>query len=135
MKLNSLSSLFSNQNRKRRGRGIGSGLGKTAGAGHKGQKARRGYSRNYAFEGGQSSLCRRVPKSGFTSKRVVHDLPLSALNRLKEQKITLDVLKQHNLISHSARKVRIYLSGTLHTHKDLSDLYCTKGVIHETKTV
>lgn len=52
---------------KRKGRGHGSGLGKTAGKGHKGQKARSGYSMKPGFEGGQMPLQRRVPKRGFTN--------------------------------------------------------------------
>ena len=52
---------------KRKGRGIGSGLGKTSGKGHKGQKARSGYSRRPGFEGGQMPLQRRVPKRGFNN--------------------------------------------------------------------
>ena len=51
--------------RKRVGRGIGSGLGKTAGKGHKGQKARSGGSIRRGFEGGQTPLYRRIPKRGF----------------------------------------------------------------------
>ena len=51
--------------RTRRGRGIGSGLGKTAGSGHKGQKARTGGSIRRGFEGGQTPLYRRIPKRGF----------------------------------------------------------------------
>jgi large subunit ribosomal protein L15 len=47
------------------GRGIGSKLGKTSGAGNKGQKSRRGYSRRAGFEGGQMPLRRRIPKRGF----------------------------------------------------------------------
>src|SRR6266581_2738157 len=47
------------------GRGIGSKLGKTAGAGNKGQKSRKGYSRRPGFEGGQMPLHRRIPKRGF----------------------------------------------------------------------
>ena len=50
---------------KRVGRGIGSGLGKTAGKGHKGQKARSGGSIRRGFEGGQTPLYRRIPKRGF----------------------------------------------------------------------
>jgi large subunit ribosomal protein L15 len=49
------------------GRGMGSKLGKTAGAGNKGQQSRRGYSRRAGFEGGQMPLHRRLPKRGFTS--------------------------------------------------------------------
>ncbi|MBI4557258.1 MAG: 50S ribosomal protein L15 [Candidatus Hydrogenedentes bacterium] len=51
--------------RKRVGRGPGSGHGKTSGRGHKGQKARSGYSRKLGFEGGQMPLNRRIPKRGF----------------------------------------------------------------------
>ena len=47
------------------GRGIGSKMGKTAGAGNKGQQSRRGYSRRRGFEGGQMPLHRRMPKRGF----------------------------------------------------------------------
>ncbi|MDA8442878.1 MAG: 50S ribosomal protein L15 [Peptococcaceae bacterium] len=50
---------------KRKGRGIGSGLGKTAGKGHKGQKARSGGGVRPGFEGGQQPLARRMPKRGF----------------------------------------------------------------------
>src|ERR1700720_2991710 len=49
------------------GRGIGSKLGKTSGAGNKGQQSRRGYSRRRGFEGGQMPLHRRMPKRGFSS--------------------------------------------------------------------
>jgi large subunit ribosomal protein L15 len=49
------------------GRGMGSKMGKTAGAGNKGQQSRRGYSRRAGFEGGQMPLHRRLPKRGFTS--------------------------------------------------------------------
>ena len=52
---------------KRVGRGIGSGLGKTAGKGHKGQKARSGGSIRRGFEGGQTPLMRRIPKRGFNN--------------------------------------------------------------------
>jgi len=53
--------------RRRVGRGIGSGHGKTAGRGHKGQKARSGGFHKLGFEGGQMPLQRRLPKRGFTS--------------------------------------------------------------------
>jgi len=49
------------------GRGMGSKMGKTAGAGNKGQQSRRGYSRRPGFEGGQMPLHRRLPKRGFSS--------------------------------------------------------------------
>ena len=58
----------STKNRKRIGRGHASGTGKTAGKGHKGQKARGGYNEKRNFEGGQQPLARRLPKIGFTSR-------------------------------------------------------------------
>lgn len=54
---------------KRKGRGIGSGLGKTAGKGHKGQKARSGGGKGPAFEGGQTTIQRRLPKRGFSNAK------------------------------------------------------------------
>lgn len=54
--------------RKRVGRGPGSGSGKTSGRGHKGAKARTGFSNRLAWEGGQMPLFRRIPKRGFNNK-------------------------------------------------------------------
>ncbi len=59
----------SRRDRKRKGRGPGSGLGKTAGKGHKGHKARSGGSTQRGFEGGQMPLYRRLPKRGFRNDR------------------------------------------------------------------
>ena len=72
----------------RRGRGHGSGNGKTAGKGHKGQKARSGAPRP-GFEGGQMPLYRRLPKRGFTnrnSKEIVA-INLSALERFENDSV------------------------------------------------
>lgn len=78
-------------NNFRRGRGHGSGNGKTAGKGHKGQKARSGASRP-GFEGGQMPLYRRIPKRGFTNRntKVIVGINLSALERF-EDGATVDV--------------------------------------------
>ncbi len=62
---------------KRKGRGAGSGNGKTAGRGHKGQKARSGGKVRVGFEGGQMPLARRVPKRGFNN---IFAKPLTAVN-------------------------------------------------------
>ncbi len=68
MKLHELSSVpGSNRDVKRIGRGHGSGNGKTAGKGHKGQKARAGHGMRIGFEGGQMPLQRRIPKRGFNN--------------------------------------------------------------------
>lgn len=63
--------------RFRVGRGHGSGAGKTSGRGHKGQKARSGYSQKRGFEGGQMPLARRLPKRGFHN---IFAQPLTAVN-------------------------------------------------------
>ena len=68
MKLNQLTATpGATKERKRIGRGYGSGNGKTAGKGHKGQKARAGHGQQPGFEGGQMPLQRRIPKRGFNN--------------------------------------------------------------------
>ncbi len=76
----------------RRGRGHGSGNGKTAGKGHKGQKARSGAPRP-GFEGGQMPLYRRIPKRGFTNRNTkeIVAVNLSALERKFDDGATVDV--------------------------------------------
>ena len=83
MKLHELSPAFgSTKEAKRIGRGHGSGNGKTAGKGHKGQKARAGHGMRPGFEGGQMPLQRRVPKRGFNNifAEEVYAINVSALN-------------------------------------------------------
>ena len=78
MKLHELSPApGSTKERKRIGRGAGSGQGKTAGKGHKGQKARAGRGMRPGFEGGQMPLQRRLPKRGFNN---IFAKPLEAVN-------------------------------------------------------
>ena len=78
MKLSELSPVAgSTQVGKRKGRGTGTGNGKTAGRGHKGQKARSGCKVRIGFEGGQMPLARRVPKRGFNN---IFAKPLTAVN-------------------------------------------------------
>jgi large subunit ribosomal protein L15 len=88
--------------KKRVGRGIGSGTGKTAGKGHKGQKARSGVSIN-GFEGGQNPIYRRLPKRGFVNihAKKLFELTLEKLNLLinnkmiqEGEKVTLETLKK-----------------------------------------
>ena len=81
----------SKHNGFRRGRGHGSGNGKTAGKGHKGQKARSGAPR-IGFEGGQMPLYRRLPKRGFTNRnsKDIVAINVSALERF-EDGTTVDV--------------------------------------------
>ena len=78
MKLNELSpAMGSTHVAKRKGRGHATGNGKTAGRGHKGQKARSGGGTRVGFEGGQMPLARRIPKRGFNN---IFAKPLDAIN-------------------------------------------------------
>ena len=78
MKLNELSpAMGSTHVNKRKGRGHATGNGKTAGRGHKGQKARSGGGTRIGFEGGQMPLARRIPKRGFHN---IFAKPLEAIN-------------------------------------------------------
>ena len=78
MKLNELSPAFGSTHvAKRKGRGHGTGNGKTAGRGHKGQKARSGGGVRVGFEGGQMPLARRIPKRGFNN---IFAKPLESVN-------------------------------------------------------
>ncbi len=88
------------------GRGMGSKLGKTAGAGNKGQKSRRGYSRRRGFEGGQMPLHRRMPKRGFHSPfRVEYSvINLEELNVFPAgETVTPDLLRAHGFIRRKTR--------------------------------
>jgi large subunit ribosomal protein L15 len=96
----------SHKGRNRVGRGPGSGNGKTSGRGHKGQKARAGYSRKGGFEGGQMPLNRRLPKRGFNhAKR----LPFFAVN--------LDMLEQHFEANDEVDMERLLALGRSHEAK------------------
>jgi large subunit ribosomal protein L15 len=101
--------------RHRVGRGIGSGWGKTAGRGHKGQRARAGGFHKIGFEGGQMPLHRRLPKRGFKSlsRRTVATVRLGDLQRLKAGEIDLAVLKQAGLASTVHQSARIVLTGKI----------------------
>jgi len=102
MRLNTISGAEgSRRTRKRVGRGIGSGLGKTAGRRHKGQKSRSGSRILPGFEGGQQPLQRRLPKFGFTSKvgRTTGEVTLSEVAAARADVVTLDVLKEADLVS------------------------------------
>mgnify|MGYP006051865347 FL=1 len=114
MRLNTLSPAPGSTHAKKRvGRGIGSGLGKTAGRGHKGQKARSGGKVRAGFEGGQMPLQKRLPKYGFTSRisRVTAQIRTSELNAITADVIDLDALKAANLVTKDILRAKIFLSG------------------------
>ena len=102
-------------NNFRRGRGHGSGNGKTAGKGHKGQKARSGAPRP-GFEGGQMPLYRRLPKRGFTcrnSKEIV-GINVDVLNRFEDgAEVTVASLIEVGVIKNPKDGVKILGNGEL----------------------
>lgn len=118
------------KNKARKGRGSSGKCGDTCGRGYKGQKSRSGGSVRPGFEGGQTPFYRVTPKSGFTSRKsfVSDKLPISALNQLpNEAVITVDVLKEHNLINKSIRFVKLYLSGEVKKAYQLQGIKLTQG--------
>ncbi len=102
-----------NKSAKRKGRGPGSGLGKTAGRGHKGQRARSGGRVRPGFEGGQMPLTRRVPKRGFTNPfRVPNQVVnLVDLERLTGEDVTPATLVAAGLVGAADRPVKILGTG------------------------
>ena len=99
----------------RKGRGHGSGNGKTAGYGHKGQKARSGAPRP-GFEGGQMPLYRRLPKRGFTNiNRVEYaEVNLSTLNRFEDgATVDVEALLEAKVIKEVLGGVKILGRGEL----------------------
>ena len=98
---------------KRLGRGPGSGTGKTAGKGHKGQKARSGGRVRPGFEGGQMPLLRRVPKRGFTNpfKERAQVVNLKALAPFAGTELTAAVLAEAGLVAHADRPVKVLGDG------------------------
>lgn len=102
-------------NNFRRGRGHGSGNGKTAGKGHKGQRARSGAARP-GFEGGQMPLYRRIPKRGFTNRNTkeIVGINVSALERFdNDAVVTVESLMEIGIVKHPRDGVKILGNGEL----------------------
>src|SRR6266404_2020921 len=115
--------------KKRVGRGIGSGMGKTAGRGHKGQKARSGGFHKVGFEGGQMPLHRRLPKRGFNSptREDTPEVRTSELARMKATEIDLAALKAEGIVSHRALGAKVILCGKLDRKVALKEIKVSKG--------
>ena len=99
----------------RRGRGHGSGNGKTAGKGHKGQKARSGATRP-GFEGGQMPLYRRIPKRGFTNRNTLEiiGINVSALEAFEAgSEVTVETLIEAGIVKNPSDGVKILGNGEL----------------------
>jgi len=130
MELNSIKPAAGSKHAKKRvGRGIGSGLGKTAGRGHKGQKARAGGFHKVGFEGGQMPLHRRLPKRGFRSLSAggTAEVRLDTLQKLKADAIDLEVLKQEGAVPRLALKAKVILAGEIKRKVSLKGVLATKG--------
>ncbi len=100
----------------RRGRGHGSGNGKTAGKGHKGQKARSGGGKRPGFEGGQMPLYRRIPKRGFTNRNTLEivGINVSVLERFdNDAVVSVDTLIEAGIVKNPRDGVKILGNGEL----------------------
>jgi large subunit ribosomal protein L15 len=130
MKLNTLAPAPGSKTvAKRLGRGIGSGTGKTAGKGHKGQKARAGGYHKVGFEGGQMPMSRRLPKFGFTSLKALvrTEIRLGDLDKLTEKEIDFATLKTQGLITSNTKFAKVILAGEIKRPITLKGIDVTAG--------
>ena len=131
MRLNTLKpAAGAKKDRHRVGRGVGSGWGKTAGRGHKGQRARSGGFHKVGFEGGQMPLHRRLPKRGFNSptREDIAEVRLSELETLQAGDIDLAVLQAAGIVPRKALGAKIILSGKLSKKLNVKgDVRASKG--------
>jgi large subunit ribosomal protein L15 len=106
----------SRKDRKRVGRGIGSGTGKTAGKGHKGQKARSGGGVRPGFEGGQTPLFQRLPKRGFTNihRKEFAIVNLDTLNQFEDgTEVTPELLIETGVVKNQKSGIKILAKGSI----------------------
>ena len=117
MKLNQLTATpGATKARKRIGRGYGAGTGKTAGKGHKGQKARAGHGMRPGFEGGQMPLQRRIPKRGFNNifAKDIVSVNVGSLNRFEDgAAVDAAALMEAGIIKNCGDGVKILANGEL----------------------
>ena len=117
MKLNQLTATpGATKERKRIGRGYGAGTGKTAGKGHKGQKARAGHGQRPGFEGGQMPMQRRLPKRGFNNifaKEIV-SINVGTLNKFEDgASVDAAALVAAGILKKECDGLKILSNGTL----------------------
>lgn len=138
MKLNELQDNDgARKERMRVGRGIGSGKGKTAGSGHKGQKARSGVAIK-GFEGGQMPIYRRLPKRGFRSLNR-KDYQVLNLGRLQtaidakkldaKKPITVELLVETGIVGKVVDGVRLLAKGEFTSKVDITVTGASKGAV------
>jgi large subunit ribosomal protein L15 len=130
MRLNDLKPAPGSRRARRRvGRGIGSGLGKTAGRGHKGQRARSGGYHKIGFEGGQMPLQRRLPKRGFVSptRDATPEVRLSDVEKMGGELVDLAALKAAGVVHEGALGAKLILSGKLTRKVTVKGIGVSKG--------
>jgi large subunit ribosomal protein L15 len=130
MRLNTLKpAAGAKKDRHRVGRGVGSGWGKTAGRGHKGQKARSGGFHKLGFEGGQMPLHRRLPKRGFNSptREDIAEVRTSELQAMQASEIDLAALKEAGVVPRRALAAKVIVSGKLERKVSLKEIAVSKG--------
>ena len=124
--------LGANKKSKRLGRGPGSGQGKTAGKGHKGQKARKGRGPAIGFEGGQTPLHKRIPKFGFSNKKFekkFHCINVSELGRFFKDGDSVDkeTLVKSGLLRSAKYAIKILGNDKLEQKLNVAVSKVTKG--------
>ncbi|MCX8097547.1 MAG: 50S ribosomal protein L15 [Casimicrobiaceae bacterium] len=130
MRLNTIAPAEGSRRPRRRvGRGVGSGLGKTAGRGHKGQKARAGGFHKIGFEGGQMPLHRRLPKRGFTSiwRDLRAEITVGRLAKLGLSEVDPLALKRAGAIRSDARLVKLIAGGVINTPVIVRGMFVSAG--------
>jgi len=130
MRLNTLKpGTGSKRPRLRVGRGASAGQGKTCGRGVKGQRARKGGYHKVGFEGGQTTLDRRLPKFGFRSKIKASraEVRLNELENVTASVIDLDALKAAGLVPMFTERAKVILSGAIKKAVTLKGVQATKG--------
>ena len=130
MRLNSLRPApGSRPDAERVGRGAGSGTGKTAGRGHKGQKARSGGFHKTGFEGGQMPLQRRVPKVGFRSRKgqYVAEVRLQEISGVDGDVVSLETLQAAGIVPRNTRSAKVIASGEIGRAVTLQGVRATAG--------
>lgn len=133
MNLHNLKKANEAKNKKRVGRGTGSGWGKTAGRGHKGQKARTGSSIPAWFEGGQTPLYQRLPKFGFTNAKFKKHYATVNVGRLNDfadnTTVTFKELKEAGIVKKELNGVKILGNGELNKKLNVKAAKFTKTAI------
>ena len=117
MKLNQLTATpGATKERKRIGRGYGAGTGKTAGKGHKGQKARAGHGQQPGFEGGQMPMQRRLPKRGFNNifAKEIIAINVGSLNKFEDgASVDAAALMEAGILKKDCDGIKILSNGVL----------------------